>query len=499
MRYTTQPTKLDRSRHLRTSTSNSALSYFLSSSTSSATSTTRSPVNGGVRIGGAAGGIAATPFSTIRSILSIVFILITLSFLTVSLNGNAPSARRHSSTTLETNTQSQQQQQRQTLSSSAIEEDSSNSISSSDSNNDRVTAFAEAVPLVEKSVTDSSITKVEADLVKQASAPQPVAKPAVADVVKTSSTSATSNSAAMESERTSSSSNDNMMGPTVPLVEGSRVERRSKAKTFMVIFMGHSGSTAFITELRNHPDFEVEKLEPVDHGEYETNTDLALKHARELLDRGLAKGKIPGFKVRPYHIRKKPKAWEDLVREYDTRIFWQFRVNIMKQAVGEYRHRVLNDTSVVEGLKASETACDKSSGYQCQFRVDDVAALHDLLNDFTMNDDILGEAVRMLKRDDHMLAVKYEDYLYRRNETMKETLDFLGVDQMETEPQRAKASPDSLCHMVTNYQEVCRAFYPCQLWRPYLDDDRNNCYCRPSNGGEFQQRFCHRAAWYQKK
>lgn len=475
MRYTTQPTKLDRSRHLRTSASNSTLSYFFSPS---AAISTRSPANG-VR-----GNNGPTPFSTIRSILSIVLILITLSFLTVSLNGNNPSARRRTTT--------ESISQRQTLSSGHDDTLSS----SASSSNGRVTAFADAAPVIEKPVTqetssisDSSITKVEAALVKQASDPAPaVAKPVVENVTPPQT----------DSERMSTTTS-NAMGPIVPLVEGNRVERRPKAKTFMVVFMGHSGSTAFITELRNHPDFEVEKLEPVDHGEYETNTDLALKHARELLDRGLAKGKIPGFKVRPYHIRKKPKAWEDLVREYDTRIFWQFRVNIMKQAVGEYRHRVLNDTSVVEGLKASETACDKSSGYQCQFRVDDLAALHDLLNDFTMNDDILGEAVRMLKRDDHMLAVKYEDYLYRRSETMKETLDFLGVDHVETEPQRAKASPDSLCHMVTNFQEVCRAFYPCQLWRPYLDDDRNNCYCRPSNGGEFQQRFCHRAAWYQKK
>lgn len=275
------------------------------------------------------------------------------------------------------------------------------------------------------------------------------------------------------------------------------VGRRPRAKAFMVVFLGHSGSTAFITEMRGHSEFEIELLEPVDHGDYEHNPELALKFIREVLDRGIAKGKIPGFKVRPYHLRHRPKEWEQLAREYDIRVFWQFRVNILKQAVGEYRHRVLNDTSVVEGLKATEKACDEKSGYQCRFRVDDTKAIYDLLNEFSINDEYLADAVRMVKRDEDMMAVKYEDYLYRRERTMREVMDFLGVDYKETEPLRSKASSDSLCHMVLNYQELCQKLYGCQLWRPYLDDDRNDCFCRPKNGAAFDPALCWRKAWFQ--
>lgn len=273
--------------------------------------------------------------------------------------------------------------------------------------------------------------------------------------------------------------------------------RRTRATAFMVVFLGHSGSTAFITEMRGHPEFEIEELEPVDHFEYEHNTELAIKYIREILDRAAAKGKVAGFKIRPYHIRHNTKAWQDLAKEYDIRVFWNFRENVIKQAIGEYRHRVLNDTSVVEGLKDANKACDEKSGYKCQFQIDNVKAVHELMNEFSINDEYLAEAVRMLKRDDNMMVIKYEDYLYRRERLMREVMDFLGVDYSETQSLRAKASLDSLCDMVTNYQDVCSAFYPCQLWRPFLDDERNECYCKGSNSLQFDPKLCVRKVWHQ--
>lgn len=421
--------------------------------------------------------------SLLKSIIPIVFALILISFITISIKGNNQVHRSPSS--------------------------------SLDLLKKRSTGFADALPVPNNIQTVSSLKEgtserstvaepftKEQSLSQTAANVQPII---VKSATSTGATSVTSTSKAdgfstsVKPDESSNSISPTSAGPKVPPLPDDGPPRRTRAKAFMVVFMGHSGSTAFITELMNHPAFEVKYLEPLDHNVYQRDTDLSLKFARQILDKGIANGKIPGFKVRPYHIKQNPKAFADLAKEYDIRIFWQFRVNIMKQAIGEYRHRVLNDTSVVEGLKKSETACDESSGYQCQFSIDDIPALHALLNDFSMNDDVLSDAVRLLKRDDHMLAVKYEDYLYRRDYVMKETFNFLGVDHMETEPLRIKASPDSLCGMVTNYQEVCRSFYTCQLWRPYLDDDRNGCFCRPSNGNEFDERYCHRIAWYQKR
>lgn len=281
------------------------------------------------------------------------------------------------------------------------------------------------------------------------------------------------------------------------LKNSSRVEEpnRPKAKTFIVLFMGHSGSTAFITELRAHSAFEIEKLEPVDHGEYEHNTDLALKQARQIFDSGIGHGKVPGFKLRPLHIARDPEAWRTLFKEYDTRIIWQFRENLFKMAIGEYRHRVLNDSSVVEGLKPQEKPCEDKS-QRCTFEVRDMNMVHFLLNDFSKSDEMMLDAVQMIRRDENTMTVKYEDYLYRREETMKETFDFLGVSHENTTPQRIKASPDSLCDMVSNFDEVCHIFYPCQLWRTFMDDPVNNCRCRLRKFNTFDRKYCFRETTY---
>ncbi|CDF39845.1 unnamed protein product [Chondrus crispus] len=276
-------------------------------------------------------------------------------------------------------------------------------------------------------------------------------------------------------------------------------ERRSRAKTFLVVFMGHSGSTAFTTELRAHSQFEVKRLEPLDHGEYQRDSKLALQKARELMDLGIANGKIPGFKIRPWHIGNMPEQWQNFVKEYDTRIIWQYRENIVKQAIGEYRHRFLNDSSVVEGLRADEEVCAKDSDQKCRIKIENMRGLHGLMNDFSSSDELLASAARKLRRDKDMSIVRYEDYLYHRERTMHETFDFLGVDYEETAPQRKKASPDSLCEMVSNFQEVCDHFLPCQLWRTYLHDPVNNCRCKPGSWKTFDSTYCRRSAWYQSK
>ena len=276
-------------------------------------------------------------------------------------------------------------------------------------------------------------------------------------------------------------------------------KRRKRAKTFLVVFMGHSGSTAFTTEIRSHSEFEVELLEPLEHGEYEFDTEKAIVLAREIMDRGIEQGKIPGFKIRPFHVSNKPELWREFAKEYDTRIIWQYRENIVKQAIGEYRNRVLNDTSVVEGLMLGEEPCKKGSGQICKFKIGDFGKLHDLMNDFSTSDELLTGAVRTFRRDNEMHVVRYEDYLYDREKTMRSTFDFLGVDYEDTRPGRQKASPDSLCDMVINFQDLCDRFVQCQLWRPYLTDDKNDCRCEPGRWQPFDPTFCFRNAWYQKK
>ncbi|PXF48570.1 hypothetical protein BWQ96_01739 [Gracilariopsis chorda] len=275
-------------------------------------------------------------------------------------------------------------------------------------------------------------------------------------------------------------------------IPGSRLQQsipecarnKGKAKTFLFVFMGHSGSTAMISELRSHPVVHIEASELVDHGEYAKNTTLALQHTRKFFKRTTKFGKTSGFKIRPSHITKKPQEWAALIREFDTRIVWQHRHNLLKQAVGEYSSKYLNDKASVEGLKSQEEAKARcNTGVGCSFKIENFKEFHRFLKDGLHSDKAIAEAVNLLSNGSSCVhALPYEDYLYDRKLAMKKLQDFLGLTNIDTKPQRYKATGDNLCDVVTNWKELCDNFYACHVWRHMFDDLRNDCVCEFTNG-----------------
>lgn len=235
-----------------------------------------------------------------------------------------------------------------------------------------------------------------------------------------------------------------------------------------------------MSELKSHPQIHVEQWEPVDHGDIQNNTTMALEYTREFFKRGIAAGKTPGFKIRPSHIKNDPKAWADLAREFSTRIVWQYRRNSLKQAVGEYSYRVLKDTSIVEGLKSEEEVanrCDIGAG--CTFPIKDFGAFHKIMTSVTRSDFLIADAAHLIADGrDCVHEMRYEDYLYHRAGAMKDILEFLGVDLIDTQPERYKATNDNLCEVVSNWQEFCGAFFGCKVWRHMFEDEENGCSCR---------------------
>ncbi len=49
-------------------------------------------------------------------------------------------------------------------------------------------------------------------------------------------------------------------------------------------------------------------------------------------------------------------------------------------------------------------------------------------------------------------------------------------------PRRRKATKDNLCEVVSNWDEVCEAFYGCQQWRSMMEDLDNGCTCKLVRG-----------------
>lgn len=258
-----------------------------------------------------------------------------------------------------------------------------------------------------------------------------------------------------------------------------------RARTFLMMFMGHSGSTSIISELFSHSQIYTEGSgEPVDHGDQQNNSTFALQWTREFFKRGIAAGKIPGFKIRPTHIQTDPKAWAALVREFDTRVIWQYRENLFKKAVGEYTKRYLNDTSVVEGLERNmtyEQRCKVGAG--CRFQINDLPAFHSVLQHLVRNDKDISTGLHlMLDGRKCVYPVPYENYLYSRTTTMRNLQDFLGIQHEMHEPSHHKATSDNMCETVLNWDEICTNFYACHSWRLMMDDPRNNCYCNFTSG-----------------
>lgn len=268
----------------------------------------------------------------------------------------------------------------------------------------------------------------------------------------------------------------------------------SRAKTFLMIFMGHSGSSAILSELGKHSQTYQENPEPVDHYDLQYNTTLALEYARSFFDRGLAEGKTPGFKMRPNHIQTDPEAWAALAREYDTRIIWQFRVNLLKSSVGEYSHRYLNDTSVVEGLRGDVTPEERCNiGAGCRFPVNNYEFFHSLLKDAMRSDRSIARAVHLIARENGdrrgcIHRFPYEDYLNNREKSMRDVQTFLGLQHENHEPLRRKATKDNMCEVVQNWNDLCENFYGCHAWRTMMDDPQNNCRCESFTTGHVE--FC---------
>lgn len=263
----------------------------------------------------------------------------------------------------------------------------------------------------------------------------------------------------------------------------------TKAGSFLFVFMGHSGSTAILSELRSHPEIHLEATEPVDHFQYEHNTTAAVAFTRQFFTRAQSYGKIPGFKIRPWHIGEQPDEWRKIVKEFDTRVVWQYRKNILKQAVGEYSYKYLNDTSVIEGLKSKEEVKKRCGvGAGCSFAIKNMDFFHDTLKDCLHSDLVIAHSVNILLNGSSCVhGFPYEDYLYERKNSLIRLRQFLGIKEIESKADRFKATSDNLCEVVSNWKEVCSNFYACHVWRHMFDDTRNGCGCEFSSG---HVRYC---------
>lgn len=259
-------------------------------------------------------------------------------------------------------------------------------------------------------------------------------------------------------------------------------ESNARAKSFLMVFMSRSGSTAISTELQQHPNVYIPRMEYLDV--YPVAHDEPIKIAnvtREYFNAGIAEGSAAGFKIRPHHILKHPELWHNITAEYETRIIWQYRKNLLKSAIGTYQRDILGDRTAIGGIKRDEMAgkdrCDMGLG--CTFRLEKFDELHNIMSKRLIIERDIMESVNVLDNGRGcVMEVSYEDYLYHPRETMTDIMKYLGLPEIHHTSLRVKATSDNLCDVIENWDELCYNFYGCAVWQPYFEDYINDCRCR---------------------
>lgn len=261
-----------------------------------------------------------------------------------------------------------------------------------------------------------------------------------------------------------------------------------RATSFLMIFMGHSGSTALMTSLQQHSETHIDGFEPVDHGTFRSGSRVndskkAALYTHQFFLNSTTANETAGFKLRPFHVISNPVSFLHVIRLFRTRIIWSFRTNVMKQAIGDYRIHMLGDKTGYEGFKLLQNGSidHKSSKSQRRgdtIRITDFNKLHSLLLSRVKGEEEVQQALQKVSLDDCVLPVSYESYLKHPQLTLERVQKFLGLNTDEMHASlRAKANQDSLCELVENWDEVCQMFFGCPQWRWMMDDFENGCSC----------------------
>jgi len=202
--------------------------------------------------------------------------------------------------------------------------------------------------------------------------------------------------------------------------------------------------------------------------------------------------KTAGFKIRPRNLHLRPRSFAKVVQMFDARIIWSYRTNVMKQAVGSYSIEYLGDKSAYEGLRVDSDGSALQKNRSTRFRIHDMGALHELLKGRIKGDREVSAALQKISPE-CVLAVSYESFLRQPSLTLERVQRFLGLSMDEVHPPlRAKATKDSLCDVVENWEELCAAFFGCVQWRWMLDDFENGCSCSSLNPSTFNttRKYC---------
>lgn len=83
----------------------------------------------------------------------------------------------------------------------------------------------------------------------------------------------------------------------------------TKCQGFLMLFMGHCGSSAFMEKLGEIYDIWIPGFEPLFKYHKAQNTSAALQDEELMFERGRVEHMHVGYKMRPWSVRKEPSGF----------------------------------------------------------------------------------------------------------------------------------------------------------------------------------------------
>lgn len=268
----------------------------------------------------------------------------------------------------------------------------------------------------------------------------------------------------------------------------------SKANTFLFVSEmqnSHSQTHAIISLLQSHPKMFVGGFQNRHHGIYHTNASLVVDVVRSLFARATNHtSRAFGYVLSSSQIIAHYEEWATIVEQFNTRLIWVYRSNLVRQAVEEYSRDHFNKDELVDAAVRMTAKRRKGceSEIDCSFEIDNLELFGHMLRERLEWDGQIAHSVQLVKKRVANLcayAVRYEEYRYNRRQVIKELNKFVGLSYIggDRDAKVTRYERDyAICEMVSNWDDVCEKLYQMNVWRHMFDDIRNGCFCHYAFG-----------------
>jgi hypothetical protein len=211
------------------------------------------------------------------------------------------------------------------------------------------------------------------------------------------------------------------------------VQPNPKCHGYLMVFVGHSGSSVLHEIITRTFNFTSGGFEPLER--FKPNATAAVEKASEIFGRAQKRGIRTGFKIRPWSIMKAPELHRRLVEKYKLCVIAQYRLNTLLKSITSIRERESNQTQF--------TLMDKSIAPNEQYRVtlNDSSSIRDLIDSVQGDgaiDMITGAAATLEPDGTRIIHCTYEEFMQQPQILIDRIAAGLGEETKQAELEKTR-------------------------------------------------------------